>query len=248
MLIFVLALTSLGIMVIGSAKHSVQGKQMIGLLIGLVALVIVSLIDYMWILNLQWVLYGLTIAMLLAVRFFGKDVNGATRWIDFGFTTFQPSELAKILLVLFFAKFIMNHQDEMKKPLTIIQAVIFLAIPCLLIYKQPDLSTTISIAMVFCIMMYYSIILALLVVAGIICMTIAARAITSRSSKYFLRQQVTIANAEAFMEEMMTGQKVIKVFCHEDGAKADFDKVNGEYLFQCPQRQPLCQHFDASAE
>ena len=154
LLIFVLALTSLGIMVIGSAKHSVQGKQMIGLLIGLVALVIVSLIDYMWILNLQWVLYGLTIAMLLAVRFFGKDVNGATRWIDFGFTTFQPSELAKILLVLFFAKFIMNHQDEMKKPLTIIQAVIFLAIPCLLIYKQPDLSTTISIAMVFCIMMY----------------------------------------------------------------------------------------------
>ena len=89
----------------------------------------------------------------------------------------------------------------------------------------------ITLLVVFCIMMYYSIILALLVVAGIICMTIAARAITSRSSKYFLRQQVTIANAEAFMEEMMTGQKVIKVFCHEDGAKADFDKVNGEIFF-----------------
>ena len=54
----------------------------------------------------------------------------------------------------------------------------------------------ITLLVVFCIMMYYSIILALLVVAGIICMTIAARAITSRSSKYFLRQQVTIANAE----------------------------------------------------
>ncbi len=89
----------------------------------------------------------------------------------------------------------------------------------------------VTLLVVFCIMMYYSIILALLVVAGIICMTIAARAITSRSSKYFLRQQVTIANAEAFMEEMMTGQKVIKVFCHEDGAKADFDKVNGEIFF-----------------
>ena len=86
---------------------------------------------------------------------FGKDVNGAIQdGLTFGFTTFQPSELAKILLVLFFAKFIMNHQDEMKRPLTIIQAVIFLSIPCLLIYKQPDLSTTISIAMVFCIMMY----------------------------------------------------------------------------------------------
>ena len=89
----------------------------------------------------------------------------------------------------------------------------------------------ITLLVVFCIMMYYSIILAQLVVAGIICMTIAARAITSRSSKYFLRQQVTIANAEACMEEMMTGQKVIKVFCHEDGAKADFDKVNGEIFF-----------------
>lgn len=63
----------------------------------------------------------------------------------------------------------------------------------------------------------------------------AARYITSHSSKYFLRQQVTIAKAEAFMEEMMTGQKVIKVFCHEDAARADFDKVNGEIFFS-PQR------------
>lgn len=154
LLIFVLALTSLGIMVIGSAKQSVQGKQIIGLFIGLAALIVVSMIDYVWILNMQWILYGATVVMLLAVRFFGKDVNGATRWIDFGFTTFQPSELAKILLVLFFAKFIMNHQDEMKKPITIVKAVLLLAVPCLLIYKQPDLSTTISIAMVFCVIMY----------------------------------------------------------------------------------------------
>lgn len=89
----------------------------------------------------------------------------------------------------------------------------------------------ITLLVVFCIMMYYSIILALLVVAGIVCMVISARAITNRSSKYFLRQQVTLAKAEAFMEEMMTGQKVIKVFCHENGAKEDFDKVNGEIFF-----------------
>lgn len=89
----------------------------------------------------------------------------------------------------------------------------------------------ITLLVVFCIMMYYSIILALLVVAGIVCMVISARAITNRSSKYFLRQQVTLAKAEAFMEEMMTGQKIIKVFCHENGAKEDFDKVNGEIFF-----------------
>lgn len=154
LLISVLALTCLGIMVIGSAKQSVQGRQIIGLVIGLIALAVVSMIDYVWILNLQWILYGLTIAMLLAVRFFGKDVNEATRWIDFGFTTFQPSELAKILLVLFFAKYIMNHEDEITKPVTIIKAVLLMAAPCFLIYKQPDLSTTISIVLVFCVMMY----------------------------------------------------------------------------------------------
>ena len=89
----------------------------------------------------------------------------------------------------------------------------------------------ITLFVVFCIMMYYSVILAMVVVVGVVCMVFAARAITSHSSKYFLRQQVTMAKAEAFMEEMMTGQKVIKVFCHEDGAKADFDKVNGEIFF-----------------
>ena len=89
----------------------------------------------------------------------------------------------------------------------------------------------VTLLTVFGIMMYYSMILGLIVVIGVVCMVFAARAITNRSSKYFLRQQVTIAKAEAFMEEMMTGQKVIKVFCHEEGAKADFDKVNGEIFY-----------------
>ena len=89
----------------------------------------------------------------------------------------------------------------------------------------------ITLLTVFCIMMYYSVILGMVVVVGVICMAFAARYITSHSSKYFLRQQVTLAKAEAFMEEMMTGQKVIKVFCHEDGAKAGFDKVNGEIFY-----------------
>ena len=58
----------------------------------------------------------------------------------------------------------------------------------------------ITLFVVFCIMMYYSVILAMVVVVGVVCMVFAARAITSHSSKYFLRQQVTMAKAEAFME------------------------------------------------
>ena len=93
------------------------------------------------------------------------------------------------------------------------------------------LISAITLFVVFCIMIYYSVFLALVVVVGVVCMVFAARAITKRSSTYFLRQQITLANAEAFMEEMMTGQKVIKVFCHEEAAKADFDKVNDEIFF-----------------
>ncbi len=89
----------------------------------------------------------------------------------------------------------------------------------------------VTLLTVFCIMMYYSVILGFVVILGVVLMTLSAKFITARSSKFFLRQQVTIAKAEAFMEEMMTGQKVIKVFCHEEGAKADFDKVNGEIFF-----------------
>ena len=93
------------------------------------------------------------------------------------------------------------------------------------------LVSAVTLLTVFCIMMYYSAILGLIVVAGVVCMTFAARYITSHSSKYFLRQQITLAKAEAFVEEMMTGQKVVKVFCHEEGAKKDFDKVNDEIYF-----------------
>ena len=98
--------------------------------------------------------------------------------------------------------------------------------------SMPQLTiSAVTLLSVFCIMIYYSIWLALVVVAGVIIMFFTARYVSGHSSGYFLKQQVTIAKAEGFMEEMMTGQKVIKVFCHEEGAKADFDKVNDE-LFE----------------
>ena len=89
----------------------------------------------------------------------------------------------------------------------------------------------VTLLSVFCIMIYYSIWLALVVLFGVIIMFFTARYVSGHSSSYFLQQQITIAKTEGFMEEMMSGQKVIKVFCHEDGAKADFDKVN-DALFE----------------
>lgn len=154
LIISVVALTILGILVIGSAQKSVQNKQIIGLVLGLIVMVIVSLIDYVWVLNLYWMIYAINIVMLVITLIFGTEVNGAKRWINLYFTNFQPSELTKILMALFFAKFLMNHEEDLNSFRTIITAVLLFAPTALLIVMQPDLSTTISIVLVFCVMMY----------------------------------------------------------------------------------------------
>ena len=71
------AISIIGIFVVGSAQAAVQGKQIAGVVMGTCAMVVISLIDYKWVLNWYWPLYGLNIVLLLAVRFFGEKVNGA---------------------------------------------------------------------------------------------------------------------------------------------------------------------------
>ena len=142
-------LSIFGILVVGSAKESLQNKQILGVVIGLAAMIIVSLIDYMWIINFYWVLYILSIIMLTAVKLFGENVNGATRWIKVGFIQFQPSELAKILLIIFFAKFLMEHEEDINDKFTLLKYAVLAGIPLVLIVKEPDLSTTIATTMIF---------------------------------------------------------------------------------------------------
>ena len=154
LVISVIAISIIGVMVIGSAKQAVQGRQIIGLVAGVILMIILSMIDYVWLLNFYWILYGINIIALVCVKLFGTNVNGAQRWIDIGVTNFQPSELSKILVVLFFAKFPMNHEDDLNSAATILKAVGLIAPTLILIVLQPDLSTTLSIALVFCAMMY----------------------------------------------------------------------------------------------
>ena len=152
----VLVLSIIGILVVGSANESYQSKQILGVVIGLVVMAVVSLIDYVWITNFYWILYGMSVFMLAIVLIpgIGVYVNGARRWINLGFTNFQPSELAKILLIIFFAKFIMKHEEDLSEKQTILKAVILIAIPLALIFKEPNLSTTICTATLFCFLMY----------------------------------------------------------------------------------------------
>jgi len=81
---------------------------------------------------------------------------------------------------------------------------------------------------VFSVMLYYSIWLTLILLVGVIFMIYVSQKAGGGSAKYFIRQQKSIGKTEGFIQEMMNGQKVIKVFCHEEAVKEDFCKLNEE--------------------
>ena len=154
LIIWLLMISGIGVLLVGSAKASLQSRQLIGVILGLVVMVVVSLMDYSWLLNFYWIIYGVNIIMLLIVRFFGDSAGGATRWLDLGFIRFQPTELSKILLIMFFARFLMDHEDTLNTCKTILASVVLLAVPLVLIKIQPDLKNTITVTIIFCLMMY----------------------------------------------------------------------------------------------
>ncbi|MBP3476537.1 MAG: rod shape-determining protein RodA [Lachnospiraceae bacterium] len=154
LIILVVALTVIGILAIGSAKESVQSRQLAGFVFGAFLMLVISLFDYSVILKFYWVLYALNIVLLTLVKLMGKEAGGAQRWLNIFGIQFQPSETAKILLILFFAQFIMKHKDEMGS-LKIIGACIVLFLPpILLIYNQPDMSTSIMVVLLFCVILF----------------------------------------------------------------------------------------------
>ena len=93
------------------------------------------------------------------------------------------------------------------------------------------ISSGIVVMVVFFIMLYYSIWMTMLLLVGVVAMTLVSKKVGGGSAKYFVRQQASLGKAEGFIQEMMNGQKVIKVFCHEEAATEDFDKIN-EALYE----------------
>lgn len=89
-------------------------------------------------------------------------------------------------------------------------------------------STIITLVTLTVIMIYYSILLWAIVVVGVIAILFITKTIGGRSAKYFMAQQRSVGRVEGYIEEMMNGQKVVKVFCHEEKAIEKFDKLNDE--------------------
>ena len=154
LVLWVVTLSILGVLLVGSADSSLQSRQLFGVMLGVGFMVVLSLIDFSWVLGFYWYIYLLDVGILATTLVVGWATHGARRWIDLGFTRFQPVELSKLLLVLFFAAFFLKHENDLSKFRTVIQAVALIGLPLALIIAEPDLKNTITITAVFCLIYF----------------------------------------------------------------------------------------------
>ena len=135
-------------------KENLFQKQLVGLVMGLCVAAVVSLIDYHFICKFYIILYFFNLFLLIMVKLFGKNINYATRWLQIGSIQFQPSELSKIILILFLAKLFTIFEHRINSFFLIALAVITTAIPTVLILTQTDLSTSMVIMFTFVMMIF----------------------------------------------------------------------------------------------
>lgn len=150
----VVILNTIGVALVGSASPGDQKKQIIGMVSGIIIMLLVSYIDYNFILRFSWLIYLGAVGLLGLVIVAGEQSKGAQRWFKIGGFQFQPSELVKILMILFLAYYFMRHEEKINSPRVLFGSFVLIGIPLALILAQPNLSTTIVLALVFAAMLF----------------------------------------------------------------------------------------------
>jgi len=156
-----LLLLIFGLAIIYSTTFTLAGgsealQQLLFAGIGLVGLIIIARIDYRVYTNYSGVLYLLSVIMLLATKFLGQKALGATRWISIAGFQFQPSELAKIFMIIVMAKFFAENVEQMNRPKTILLSLVYIGVPIALVAWQPDLGTAITFGIIWLSMLLVS--------------------------------------------------------------------------------------------
>ena len=211
LILWLAAISAMGVLLMRSAMESLLTKQFLGVIAGLVLMVFVSMIDYSWVLHFHWVIYFFNLIMLVSIIAIGAATNGATRWLDIGGFRFQPVEVSKILLIVFFGWYFMEHENDLSRPGTIIRAVALIGAPLALIFMQPDLKNTLTILVLFAVL-YFSaglsfkailIILAILIPIGAGGATVAMNPDSNLLRGYQLERIMTFSNPddEAYSEK-----------------------------------------------
>ena len=155
----VVLLNGMGLVSINSVaqvagSNTILVRQTAGSVIGIILMIALSLVDTKKITKYWKIFYILTVISLLAVLFFGSSGGGARRWITVAGLTYQPSELAKILLILFYSEYIIEMEAKFARPLVYVFSALLILPPFFLILKEPDLSTSIMIFLIFCVILF----------------------------------------------------------------------------------------------
>ena len=128
-------------------------SQLIFALLGIAVLYGMSRVPYEWYFKLSRLIYGVSVLFLVAVLVIGTNVNGATRWINLGFTNLQPSEIAKLALIISLSVLMTRNQKDIKSPRTFFACAGALAFIAVLLILEPHFSATIIVAaLCFCMM------------------------------------------------------------------------------------------------
>lgn len=164
-LILVLLLLTIGLIMLFSASYAYAyynrgnsfafiSNQLVYAVIGVVLMLLLSTVEYKVLYNLAWPIMAVSLVLLAIVWKFGEKVNGARRWINLGFTNFQPSEIAKFAIVILFARFIVDNYDKMKTfRHGILPFVGIMGIIVFLMMLEPHLSGTVLILAIGAVMM-----------------------------------------------------------------------------------------------
>jgi len=159
LMLSVLLLIATGLATLYSATHhwapSLMVRQVVWLVLGTLALVVLAVIDpQVWARHARW-LYWLNAGMLLFVDLFGAERKGAQRWIELpGGYQFQPSEVAKLVLILTLATFLVRLGAQVRTPKGYLLSLLHMAIPAFLVFKQPDLGTSIVMGVLWLAMVF----------------------------------------------------------------------------------------------
>ena len=210
LLVTSLALTAFGILAVYIAgsddREAYALNQSLGFVLGLAAAVPLALMDYRRLKGYLPLLYGVTIVMLLAVLVMGISAKGAQRWIDIGPVQVQPSEFAKLLVVVVLAGYFADHR--LSDNTTFLKAVGILSIPGLLVFAQPDLRTALVFGAIFFVMAF---------VGGaklyqIVTLVVSAVAMAALALKVGILEEYQIARLTAFLDPTGISDESYQVF------------------------------------
>jgi rod shape determining protein RodA len=145
----VLLLTAFGILAIKSAVTGAPAfetypqRQIVFAIIGLVILILISAVDYRILTSSHWYIYALLVASLIFVSVIGVINNDSRRWISLGFIQLQPSEFGRVFIAVTLGAFLVRRQHHINRFSNTIVTLVYIGLPILLIFLQPDLGMTI---------------------------------------------------------------------------------------------------------